>query len=1231
MEIFMIVFFILVVLIAFFVVVYYKKKYEKNSERIFSENTNSVLLGNLFWNIFNTSGSPIFLLQDYTILNCNDMAIKVFRCTKKELIGKNIIEISPKLQPDGTVSEIKGKELFDRVYVDGAVNFEWWHKRMDGELFLAQVAGSSFETDNKHYVAAIMRDITKERQEQKELENYRLQLEKLVEEKTRELEESNNELRTINEELDASNEELYASNEELQSINEELDNSNTSLINEIDEHKKTQEEREKYRIQLEELLQQKTEYLAQLSERFNEVYSNSSDAITFMDVIDNGQIIKVFDMNSVALQLFSITKDQISESVYLNKILPASKFEEFKNKILPKLLAGNSVVYTETKDTGNGYWNSSIFPIKDKDGKVYRIAAFSRNVTAEYEKDKMAAILSSAIESWPYEFWVCDKEAVCIIQNKVSKEIWGNRIGKKIIDVNAPDAAKQKSVEDEIKALQGISSSSELEFETPDGPRHVLAITSPIVTKDEISGFLGLIVDITNQKKVEIALKESEKRLTQLLSSITDYKFTIEFSDNSSGKLVNNQGSLAVTGYTSEDFQNNPHLWFEMIHNDDKPLVKEWSEKINNGIDVEPFEYRIIHKNGEIVWISNTTVLKKDNNGKILGFDSLISNITERKNAELALKESEKRFYDAIDLQPLPVSIMIDGKTLLYNRNFTERFGYTLEDLPTVETCIEKYDIEPTDRIRISKTVQARILEKNNFEINSYKTDYKIFCKDGSEKWIQISDRRIGNMLITVFNDITERKESEERIKLSEEKYRLLAENIDDVIWKFNIKSFRYTYFSPSIFKLTGYTVEEVMGLKMEKIIMPESIIYLNTIFSDWMKNYKSENPASKHRSFEMQMRRKNGQPVWVEINATLIIGENGEINEMIGSTRNINARKVSDLALQNSEEKLRTVFNTSKDGIVLVDRKMNVIDINLSAIKKTGYKHEEICGRSIFGFLLKENVSETLQYVNSIWNKEIAKNLETDILIKNGGFFPVEVSASIMQLNNEEILLLLLRDISERKQHEKELLQSVINTEERERLNFSQELHDGLGPLLSAAKMYVEWLAEPDAKANSATIIPDIKKLLEESTRTVKDISFKLSPHILKNYGLYESLKAYTEKVEKTGKTRITLKSTNISRFDELAETVIYRVICECINNTLKHAKALNIFIDVQFDDNQLCIIYSDDGKGFDVETTLKECKGVGLLNMQSRLKSINGLFTIHSSPGKGTNVIIKVPIILK
>lgn len=216
------------------------------------------------------------------------------------------------------------------------------------------------------------------------------------------------------------------------------------------------------------------------------------------------------------------------------------------------------------------------------------------------------------------------------------------------------------------------------------------------------------------------------------------------------------------------------------------------------------------------------------------------------------------------------------------------------------------------------------------------------------------------------------------------------------------------------------------------------------------------------------------------------------------------------------------------------------------------------------------------------------------------------------------------------RSKSEQRIVRAIIRTEENERKKFAKELHDGMGPLLSSIKMSVSGLKSNTNEDQKLKIIKNIDILANEALVSVKEISNQLSPHILNNFGIHSAVKSFIEKISDSGKINIVFNS-NIAekRIDFNSETIIYRVICELVNNTLKHADAKNINIDIWEEDGFLKIYYFDDGVGFDVKSILKkESVGMGYSNITTRLKSINGTFKTESEPGKGVHISIQIEL---
>lgn len=201
----------------------------------------------------------------------------------------------------------------------------------------------------------------------------------------------------------------------------------------------------------------------------------------------------------------------------------------------------------------------------------------------------------------------------------------------------------------------------------------------------------------------------------------------------------------------------------------------------------------------------------------------------------------------------------------------------------------------------------------------------------------------------------------------------------------------------------------------------------------------------------------------------------------------------------------------------------------------------------------------------------------------------------------------------------ENRVLSAVIKTEERERQYFAKELHDGLGPLLSVIKMLVTGFSKDKSDNDNMLLAQSINQAVDEAITSVREISANISPHILNNFGLYAAVEAFVKRIKPTMNIEFEA-NFNKERFHFAVESIMYRVICELINNTIKHADATKIEVRLTYEHNKLNLEYCDNGKGFDVES---ESMGMGLENMRYRLRSGSGDMLITSVPGKGMRAV--------
>ena len=298
----------------------------------------------------------------------------------------------------------------------------------------------------------------------------------------------------------------------------------------------------------------------------------------------------------------------------------------------------------------------------------------------------------------------------------------------------------------------------------PDGTlRWIEHVCQPVFGEDgKFLGNRGSNRDITAKKLAEEALQESEKRYKKLLESVTDYIYTVKIDTGGHVATIHGPACVSVTGYTSEEYEVDPHLWYRMIHEKDRAVVIKHISRIFSGEDVPAVEHRITHKNGSIRWVSDTMVPRYDENMRLVAYDGLIKDITDRKIAGEALIKSEASLINAQRIAHLGNwDWDIEKNTLFWSDEIYRIFGLAAHEFRiTYETFLNS--VHPGDREFVRKSVDEALHEGK-----AYSIDHRIVLPDASERFVHEQaevvfdetgkpDRMSGTVL-----DITERKKLE--------------------------------------------------------------------------------------------------------------------------------------------------------------------------------------------------------------------------------------------------------------------------------------------------------------------------------------------------------------------------------------------------------------------------------------------------------------------------------------
>ncbi|MEQ8219897.1 MAG: type IV pili methyl-accepting chemotaxis transducer N-terminal domain-containing protein [Arenibacter sp.] len=331
---------------------------------------------------------------------------------------------------------------------------------------------------------------------------------------------------------------------------------------------------------------------------------------------------------------------------------------------------------------------------------------------------------------------------------------------------------------------------------------------------------------------------------------------------------------------------------------------------------------------------------------------------------------------------------------------------------------------------------------------------------------------------------------------------------------------------------------------------------------------------------------------------------------------------------------------STKQDGnVVFISKKFNEL---------LGRNDQDI-NRPLYEILTTDEGQQ--QYLAEVL-KSNRKNIRTEeIKIKTAKGESLWLDMSIIPMHQssaQQSILILCSDITERKQNELKVAQltqanyeetmrqkqlqasQIVEGQEEERKRIAKDIHDGIGQMLTALKFNIESINLSN-KEKTAEKIEYIKSLASDLIKGVRTATFNLTPPELSDHGIFPALHKMTHELSKlTGKNILFENKTEENiRFNSLAETNIYRVVQEAVNNAIKYAEANYILVTINFNDNILSVVIDDDGKGFDDSILGKVPKntsegGMGLFFMKERMNYINGRLFINSIPGKGTRVTI-------
>jgi two-component system sensor kinase FixL len=337
--------------------------------------------------------------------------------------------------------------------------------------------------------------------------------------------------------------------------------------------------------------------------------------------------------------------------------------------------------------------------------------------------------------------------------------------------------------------------------------------------------------------------------------------------------------------------------------------------------------------------------------------------------------------------------------------------------------------------------------------------------------------------------------------------------------------------------------------------------------------------------------------------------------------------QELAETALADREERLRAILETAVEGIITIDERGIIESVNASAERIFGYNAGEIVGQNVNVLMPSPHHEAHDRYVGNYRRTGHAKIIGIGREVvgkrKDGSVFPMDLSVSEVKLADRRMFTGFIRDITERKQLEKEILE----ISDREQRRIGQDLHDGLCQHLAGIELMSQVLAQnlaPKSKAHAAKV-GEIARHVRDAIGHTRSLARGLSPVTLESEGLMSALQELATNTEKIFNIncRFDFADSVVMR-DHAAATHLFRIAQEAVSNAIKHGKAERIYISLRSARGRIILKVSDNGVGF--PKTASKGKGMGLRIMQSRAGMIGGTIAIERNIGSGVNVICAV-----
>ena len=748
-------------------------------------------------------------------------------------------------------------------------------------------------------------------------------------------------------------------------------------------------------------------------------------------------------------------------------------------------------------------------------------------------------------------------------------------------------------------------------YDLPTQPRWFAATATPLRTRD--GGVVICFKDITDVKKVEARYGELVETVRAIVWRAEFPTLAITYASKQAEELL---------GYSPENWVREPGFWKDHVHPEDREWVLAFIAKATEENLKHEFECRMITVDGRTVWLRNI-VNVIGGNGQASELVCVSIDITKRKHAEEALRESEERLRLAVQAGKMyAYEWDVASDTVVRSTECVDLLGVGEPIRTTRRELMEQ--VHPDDREQVEKSCSELTPQNPNCQVS-----YRILRPDGSVVWLEKSARAFfdndGRILRTigVVADISARKNAEE----ARFRHVAIVESSEDAIVSKNLQGI-ITSWNTGAQRIFGYTEAEAVGQPISILVPPD----LREEEIGIVQRLRSGEPIEHYETVRVS---NEGKRVDVSLTISPIRDSAGAIVGASKIARDITERKRAEDALRESEGRFRLVANTAPVLIWMSGPDKLCNYFNQPWLGFTGRTFEAELGNGWAEGVHPEDLNACLETYTKAFDRREEFKMQYRLRRHDGEYRWVSDSG-VPRFNADGSFAGYIGsciDVTDHKLAEEALSnvsRKLIEAQERERTRIARELHDDVNQRLALLAIELELLKQnlPDSADEIRGRIQHAGKSVTDIGMDIQAISHRLHSSKLEYLGIMPAIAGFCRELSEYQKVEIDFRHTNVpSALPQDVSLCLFRVLQQALQNGVKHSGARSFKVELRGVSDEIQLTVSDGGVGFESKLAMNG-EGLGLISMRERLHLVKGEISIESQPNRGTTVVARVPL---